>query len=262
MRIWFDTGHLNADSGAVGGGQVEVKRNDLLADEVENLAKWQGWIVGSTNEKDYTQSLSNRIADATAFGADIFVSIHHDWVGGAQAVIYQNTDDSKEVYGRRLAGFINRRIDKTNDGIPTHGIYADRRGLGILKGKMPSVVIEASRVQDPYVVANMAKWIIQGICDFLGTTYREKPTPSEVVVEETYRYVAGWAENEVGMAKVKAVCDRLNVKFVPQYPAWCFHASLTKTKEIEAVIAAEPRLHRFHGVKVDKDAYLSIGIAK
>jgi peptidoglycan hydrolase-like protein with peptidoglycan-binding domain len=180
MRLWVDTGHMGSDSGALGGGMTEVKRNDALADEVERLSRQQGWIVGATDESK-RHTLAGRVADAKAFRADLFVSIHHDWTGGAQAVIYQNTNDAREVKGRRLAGAINRHIYKTNDGIPSHGIYADRRGLVVLKNSgMPAVIIEAARVQDPYVVTQMATWIVQGICEYLGVPFKgvaSVPTP-------------------------------------------------------------------------------------
>lgn len=170
-RPWIDTGHLNSDSGAVGGGKVEVKRNDALADEVERLCRVQGWAVGKTNENDAHTSLTERISDARRHRADMLVSIHHDWVKGEQAVIYSNTNDSRETRGRRLAGFINRRIDKKDDGIPNGGIYADRRGLTVLHAVMPAVIIEASRVQDPYIVKKMAEWIVRGMCDYYGLAF-------------------------------------------------------------------------------------------
>jgi hypothetical protein len=168
---------MNADSGATYKDITEVERNDLLADEVEKFSKWQGWAVGSTNEKDSHTSLSERVSDAKAFGAELFISIHHDWTGGEQAVIYSNTNDIREIKARRLSGFINRQINKSNDKIPNGGIYADRRGLTVLKGSMPAVIIEASRIQDKYFIENMARWIVQGICNYKGVIFRDKPKP-------------------------------------------------------------------------------------
>jgi hypothetical protein len=115
------------------------------------------------------------VADAKRFGADIFVSIHHDWKGGEQAVIYSNTNDSRETRARRLAGFVNRNIDQAV-GIPNGGIYADRRGLTVLKATMPAIIVEASRVQDPYVVKRMAEWIVHGMCDYYGVGYKATAT--------------------------------------------------------------------------------------
>jgi N-acetylmuramoyl-L-alanine amidase len=169
MRLWTDTGHMGADSGVVDGKQIEVKRNDKLADAVEALARVQGWTVGSTNEKDYTISLSDRYRAANAFGADVFVSLHHDWDEGTQAVIYPKNHDVTQ--SRRLADYINRRIDPL---APTAGkIYADRRGLAVLNGTdMPACIIEASRIQDSYDVGKMAEAIIRGICDYRGLPFR------------------------------------------------------------------------------------------
>lgn len=183
MRLWVDEGHGGADSGAVGGGKKEDTRNLTLGTRVEALAKIQGWSVSSTRSKDVAAALSARYTKANAYNADVFVSIHHDWTKGQQAVIYPKNHDVAS--SRRLADVINNRIDPL---APTAGdIYADRRGLAVLKGTdMPAVIIEASRVQDSYDVAKMAEAIVRGICDYLKTPYH---TTKPVVAPAPVKYM-------------------------------------------------------------------------
>lgn len=92
------------------------------------------------------------------------------------------------------------------------------------------------------------------------------PTPTPVpgpVLEpvDDYRVGFGWAETPEALKLVESKAVVLDVLLVSDGPAFYFHANLDKTKEIEAVIAASPQLHRFHAVRVDKNAYSYMGVA-
>jgi N-acetylmuramoyl-L-alanine amidase len=180
MKLHTDAGHGGSDSGAVGDFR-EDDANLRVEARVAALAKAQGWTVERTRSRDVFVTLQERYADANAEHADVFVSIHHDWEKGEQAVIYANSNDSRETKSHRLADTINRRINDPKDGIPNGGIYADRRGLAVLKGtNMPAVIVEVARVIDDYEVERMAKAIVQGICDYKRLTYKaptKKPMP-------------------------------------------------------------------------------------
>ena len=76
-----------------------------------------------------------------------------------------------------------------------------------------------------------------------------------------YRHVAGWAADAASRALVEAECRRQGVRFTVDGPAFEFHANLEKTKAIEAVIAADGRLHRFHGVPVAGGTHGGMGVA-
>lgn len=85
--------------------------------------------------------------------------------------------------------------------------------------------------------------------------------PKEATVK-TYRLVAGWASNLNARKKVEYKCDLLGVRCVVDGPAFEFHASVEKTKQIEALIASDPGLHRFHGVLVAPGTHKAMGVAK
>ena len=193
MRLWVDEGHGGADSGAVGGGKVEDARNLSLGEAVEAIARLQGWQVESTREKDIFVTLQERYKDANAYHADVFVSIHHDWIKGEQAVIFANQHDVAN--SKRLADHINRQIDPILPNLPNGGIYGDRRGLAVLKGtNMPAVIVEASRVQDVYSVHAMADAIVKGICSYKGVPFRDSgvapkpPAPKPKPVPPTLKF--------------------------------------------------------------------------
>ena len=148
---------------------------------------------------------------ANSFGADAFVSIHHDWTGGQQAVIYANSDDARETTSLRLADAINSRIVQVADTFPEGGIYADRRGLAVLKGTtMPAAIVEASRVHDDYTLGIMAAAVVEGIAAFFGVPFSgkavappPKPSAPKPVSEPTIK--AGARGSAVKLAQ-----ERLN----------------------------------------------------
>lgn len=262
MKLWVDEGHGGADSGAVGGGYKEDSRNLTLGNEIERLARLRGWAVMSTRDIDIFVELATRYTRANAMPADVMVSIHHDWIGGRQAVIYPDSNDAREVKSSRLSDVINDRIDAL---APTTSIiYADRRGLAVLRGtKMPAAIIEVARVQDPYNVSAMAQAIVNGIAVFMGEASSPVPAPLPPEVPDVqYRLIAGWADSPAARLKVEKKCVELGVRYTADGPAFEFHASLDKTKLIEAVIAADPALHRFHGVRVEAGTHTTMGVAK
>ena len=88
------------------------------------------------------------------------------------------------------------------------------------------------------------------------------PPPQEDTMD--YRFVAGWAEDEAARKRVEAVIDQNGLAKVVDGPAFGFHATTsdTRIKRVEAFIAADPKLHRFHGVITTKDSYTLLGVAK
>lgn len=194
MRLHVDEGHGGADSGAVSGSTHEDDLNLGVGHEVARFGAAQGWDIERTRSVDTFATLAARYGEANADKSDAFVSIHHDWKRGEQAVIYANSNDAREVKSRILADFINRRINKPRDGIPNGGIYADRRGLAVLKGtRMPAVIVEVARVVDRVDAKVAGRLIVMGICDFLGLTFVEpgaaKPKPPKPAAKPKHHKV-------------------------------------------------------------------------
>jgi len=86
-------------------------------------------------------------------------------------------------------------------------------------------------------------------------------TFKEVYMATTYRHVAGWAEDSLSRQKIVDECNSLGIRYTVDGPAWEFHAPLNKTKTVEAVVAAEPKLHRFNGVLVEAGTHSNMGVA-
>ena len=84
IRICIDPGHGGSDTGAIGFGFEEADVNldvalalrDLLEADTAATSGGGNWEVMMTRETDATVSLSARVAQANAWPADRFVSIH------------------------------------------------------------------------------------------------------------------------------------------------------------------------------------------
>ena len=91
-------------------------------------------------------------------------------------------------------------------------------------------------------------------------TLRAVLTEEEVM---DYRVGCGWAENETARNKVARMCEARQLKFVPDGPAFIFHATISdsRIKEVEMVIDADSELHRFHGIPTNQSSYRAFGVA-
>jgi N-acetylmuramoyl-L-alanine amidase len=80
-RIVVDPGHGGAQQGAVSDTGVAEKDITLdIGQRLRPLLEAAGFDVKMTRERDQTLSLEDRVAFANASGADLFVSIHVNWI--------------------------------------------------------------------------------------------------------------------------------------------------------------------------------------
>ncbi len=81
-RILIDPGHGGEDRGAV--GKLGTKEKDITLDIArklrERLIKHQGYQILLTRKEDITLSLEDRIEFANYYGADLFISIHINYI--------------------------------------------------------------------------------------------------------------------------------------------------------------------------------------
>jgi hypothetical protein len=226
----------------------------MVADFVEALCRQQGWTPGFTNEKDPNTTLSERVANAHAFHSDILVSIHHDWTGGRQAVIYPNNHDISASI--RLAKAISTRIDPLAS--TTSIVYADTRNLTVLRTThIPAVIVECARVQDPYTALKMAEAIVRGMAEYYKVKYIEpvQPKPPVPVTppapEPTYRVVTIETKSKVHRDAIIAMLKANNSAHAVLGRSIAFHDAIADVKEIEAYVAKFPsEIKRTHGVVV------------
>ncbi len=195
FKLWIDEGHGGYDGGAEANGIRESLWNLQLGNATEADALKQGWEVKSTRDDDTFVSLTDRYARANAWGANAFVSIHHNAGGGSGAEVISDADHDQEA-SKALAWAIYDQIDDVTPAPIDRGIYADRRGLAVLRGTdMVSVIVEAEFIDNLIDAANlkdtnyfttMASAIVRGIATWLNTPYvvSVPSTPAAPVTED------------------------------------------------------------------------------
>ena len=122
--------------------------NDRICDKVESLLKeYEGYslirVDDTTGEKDI--SLADRVNKANAFGADIYLSVHHNAGinggsgGGIISIVYTYASENSVKYQKIIYDeLINKTGLKGNrtSPLPKQNLYVCR------ETKMPSVLVE------------------------------------------------------------------------------------------------------------------------
>lgn len=106
-RIVLDPGHGGEDFGTVGGELAEKALTLDIAQRLERLLEEDGLEVEMTRREDRAISLKDRAAQANQWQADLFVSIHINWlatqdVRGIETYYLGPTDDPRLIeFARR-----------------------------------------------------------------------------------------------------------------------------------------------------------------
>lgn len=106
-RILLDPGHGGDDHGTVGGALAEKTLTLDIAQRLSALLEEDGLEVDLTRRDDRLVSLKERAAIANAWQADLFVSIHINWlatqeVRGIETYYLGPTDDPRLIELARL----------------------------------------------------------------------------------------------------------------------------------------------------------------
>jgi N-acetylmuramoyl-L-alanine amidase len=110
-RIVLDPGHGGAQAGAVADSGASEKEITLdLARRLRRLLEDASFEVLLTREADVTMSLEQRVAFANARRADVFVSIHVNWISrrGVRPVETYHVGPTDDPAVLKLAGAENR----------------------------------------------------------------------------------------------------------------------------------------------------------
>lgn len=120
VKIYIDPGHGGTDPGAVGNGLQEkaltlaigLKTRDILVNEFNNAE------VRMSRTTDTTVSLSQRSADANAWGANYFVSIHINAGGGTgyEDFVYTGSGAPTTTYQNIMHEEILKQVDFSDRG--------------------------------------------------------------------------------------------------------------------------------------------------
>ncbi|MGP0129032.1 MAG: N-acetylmuramoyl-L-alanine amidase [cyanobacterium endosymbiont of Rhopalodia musculus] len=173
VLVIIDPGHGGKDPGAVGLRGLEEKNVILpISLDVSRLLQEQGVQVKLTRNADYFVSLRGRADLANRVGADIFVSIHANAVGGSRShingveVFYYGHKDLSEA----IHSSIVRSVNVDDRGVKKGRFYVLR------KSGMPASLVEVGfvtgtednrKLSNPAYRLKMAQAIAQGILDYI-----------------------------------------------------------------------------------------------
>jgi N-acetylmuramoyl-L-alanine amidase len=179
-KIYVDPGHGGKDSGAVGPTGLQEKDVNLrVATVLKNCLKEYGKAsVRMSRTNDSYVSLVDRATDANKWGADRFISIHHNSgttsVNGTETYSYSNSGNGADLR------------DKVQSQLIKWGNLTDRGGktnpdlVVLKKTKMAAILTEASFISNQAEEARLRDngytWregyhIYKGICDHYNTHY-------------------------------------------------------------------------------------------
>ena len=182
IKIYIDQGHnpQNPNAGAEGNGLREQDIVFAVGIELAELLRQNGsfdvrlsrptsdTVIGTTN----TTSLRQRVADANAWDADYFLSIHTNASSNSQATGSEAFAFSRPSAAFSLGEDILEGLNRTT-GLRNRGMQV-RTGLYVLrKTAMPAVLVELGFITNPDDAALMstrpdlfAQGIYDGILQF------------------------------------------------------------------------------------------------
>ncbi len=178
VKITVDPGHGGSDPGAVGPtGLTEKAVNLRVGTVLRNcLVEYGGATVQMTRTTDVDVSLADRVNMANNWGANRFISVHHNAstdpsVNGTETYAYYYASSASfdlrdKVHARLLQAL----------GLPDRG--ARTAGFYVLKyTSMPAILTEASFISNPYEEARLKDanytwregyYIYKGVADHYG----------------------------------------------------------------------------------------------
>ena len=184
IKIYIDQGHnpVNPNAGAEGNGLREQNLVYRIGIELAGLLRSNGnFEVRLSRPTPETQlgdskasSLSARVNEANAWGADYFISLHTNAssspnAGGTEAYVFSIPSAAAE-----LADDIVEEVSEYT-GLRDRGVFT-RSGLYVLrKTQMPATLIELGFISNPEEAALMrdrpdlfARGIYEGLLDYTG----------------------------------------------------------------------------------------------
>ncbi|HHY46275.1 MAG TPA: N-acetylmuramoyl-L-alanine amidase [Firmicutes bacterium] len=178
VRIVVDPGHGGWDPGAVGPtGLTEKEVNLRVGTALRNcLVEYGGATVMMTRWGDQDVSLEDRVNMANWWGADRFVSVHHN---ASTNPYYNGTETYAYTYGSWTSLDMRNKVHQRlvrGLGLPDHG--PKTANFYVLRyTRMPAILTEASFITNPYQEARLKDpgytwregyYIYQGIADHFG----------------------------------------------------------------------------------------------
>ncbi|MBC7253630.1 MAG: N-acetylmuramoyl-L-alanine amidase [Actinobacteria bacterium] len=149
-KFCIDPGHGGSDPGAVGPTGLQEKEVNLkVALKLRDLLAAEGAEVLMTRESDVSVSITQRWQMANSWGADRFISVHHNSVSDSD-VNYTITLVSKQASQESLALANAVQAELVAElGLPNNGVWlVDYCGV-LNNTTMPAILTEASFISNP-----------------------------------------------------------------------------------------------------------------
>lgn len=181
-RIFIDPGHGGPDPGAVGNGVIEEYVNLRVSLELARLLREAGFEVRlyrTTSSENVLEEknadLRNRAAQANAWGADYFISIHTNSseitsASGVEAYVYR-LGGASERLAQSIVNAVSDDLGSRNRGVMQANFAVLRRT------NMPAVLVElgyltneteALNLNSPAWQRAIAAAIFNGIVNDIG----------------------------------------------------------------------------------------------
>jgi N-acetylmuramoyl-L-alanine amidase len=192
VNVWVDAGHGGSDPGAVYSGVPRVEEKTLnlavsliVRDELQKMTI----PVGMTRTTDTYVSLADRVHKAKTWGAELFVSIHHNASVSSSArgieTLYSAAKPINGVLSARLARLVqNEMIAATS--MPDRGVVV-RDGLYVLANSgMPAIIVEGgfisnsqdrARITTSTYQRTLGRAVARGVKAFIDEGHLNAPTP-------------------------------------------------------------------------------------
>lgn len=213
-KIFIDVGHGGSDPGAQANGIIEKNINLIVALKLKELLLNRGFQVKLSREIDGYLALTERCNMANSWGADYFISIHHNAGGGDGWEIIHSIHTEKSE-GDELAKYVGEEFNKTGQNMRRIFSKESTNYPGtdyftvIAKAKMPAIITEYAFLDSADYKAvdsvdklhREAQAIADGLCNYLGINQVEKGASN---------YMSDW--NEKNKEFIKSVQRAIGVE--------------------------------------------------
>ena len=146
-KVFIDPGHGGTDPGASGNGLYEKEVVLSISKKVRNILISKGFEVELSRSKDQYVSLSDRAAQANAWDADLFVSIHcnsatSSSANGTECYTYPTANTSTKSLSKNMASALASKLGLTNRE------HKEANFAVLRLSNMPAILIETAFINN------------------------------------------------------------------------------------------------------------------
>ena len=146
-KVFIDPGHGGTDPGASGNGLYEKEVVLSISKKVRNILISKGFEVELSRSTDQYVSLSDRAAQANAWDADLFVSIHcnsatSSSANGTECYTYPTANTSTKSLSKNMASALASKLGLTNRG------HKEANFAVLRLSNMPAILIETAFINN------------------------------------------------------------------------------------------------------------------